>query len=74
MPEKNLAYWACLRTRFLLELVAQIPYDGDVAQFGKQLVGYVDGLEEGNDKVVLGFADGTTAEADVGSLFSCNTT
>ncbi|OIW25916.1 FAD/NAD(P)-binding domain-containing protein [Coniochaeta ligniaria NRRL 30616] len=65
VPEKHLAFWACLRTRFLLELAALIPQAGGVVQFGKQLVGYVDGLEEGNDKVVLSFADGTSAEADV---------
>ncbi|KAL9619495.1 MAG: hypothetical protein Q9160_005858 [Pyrenula sp. 1 TL-2023] len=63
-PEKNLAFWGCLRTRFLLELTAQIPQDKEVVQFGKQLVGYDDGLEEGKDKVVLKFADGTQAEVD----------
>ena len=71
IPEKNLAFWACLRTQFLLELTAQLPQDRDMVQFGKQLTGYVDGLEEGNDKVVLNFADGTKAEADIGSWFSC---
>ncbi|KAJ6119136.1 hypothetical protein N7523_003416 [Penicillium sp. IBT 18751x] len=63
VPEKNLAYWACLRTRFLLELAAQLP-EG-VVHFGRQLVDYTDELEEGNDKVVLRFADETTAEADL---------
>lgn len=70
MPEDGLAYWACMRTRFLLELAAQIPHD--CVQFDKQLVAFVDGVEESNKKVALSFADGTTAEADVGLFFLYN--
>jgi salicylate hydroxylase len=66
VPEHNLAYWACLRSHFLLAMVAQLP-EGAV-QFGKQLVDYKDRGEGG--KVVLRFADGSTAEADVGSFSS----
>lgn len=71
LPEKNMAYWACLRTRFLLELAGEFPQSGDrdVVQFGKQLIDYTDGVEEGNGKVVLSFADGSQAEADLGVLF-----
>nr|WDW19278.1 FAD-dependent monooxygenase [Penicillium meliponae] len=67
LPEKNMAYWACLRTRFLLELAGEISKSGDreVVQFGKQLIDYKDGVEEGNGKVVLSFADGSQAEADL---------
>jgi hypothetical protein len=64
VPERDLAFWACLRSHFLLGMAAQLP-EGTV-QFGKQLVGYIDG--EGSDKVVLRFADGSTAESDVGSF------
>jgi hypothetical protein len=38
-----------------------------VVQFGKRLTGYIDDWEEGSDKVLLSFADRTTAKADVGS-------
>lgn len=66
-PEKDLAFWGTLRTPFLHQLAAALPKEGDVVQFGKRLTGYVDDWEEGSDKVLLDFADGTTAEADVGS-------
>lgn len=60
--EKHMAYWACIRGHFLLDMAAQLP-DG-VVQFGKRLVDYND--DEANEKVVLRFADGSTAESDVG--------
>ncbi|GES64796.1 FAD-dependent monooxygenase afoD [Aspergillus terreus] len=59
--EKHMAYWACIRGHFLLDMAAQLP-DG-VVQFGKRLVDYND--DEANEKVVLRFADGSTAESDV---------
>jgi salicylate hydroxylase len=65
VPERDLAFWACLRSHFLGGMADQLP-EGTV-QFGKQLVSYTDG--DGSDKVVLRFADGRTAEADVGSFF-----
>ncbi|EAQ86391.1 hypothetical protein CHGG_07644 [Chaetomium globosum CBS 148.51] len=61
VPERDLAFWSCLRSHFLLEMVALLP-EG-VTQFGKRLVEYID--EEKSDKVVLRFADGSRAEADV---------
>ncbi|KAH6641049.1 hypothetical protein F5144DRAFT_590430 [Chaetomium tenue] len=61
MPEQNLAFWSCLRAHFLLEMVALLP-EG-VTEFGKRLVEYID--DEKSDKVVLRFADGSRAEADV---------
>ncbi|KAJ5621534.1 hypothetical protein N7528_006317 [Penicillium herquei] len=60
--EKNMAYWACLRGHFLLDMVAQLP-DG-VLKFDKRLVGYDD--NEANTNVILRFADGSTAHADLG--------
>ncbi|KAF2204951.1 putative salicylate hydroxylase [Delitschia confertaspora ATCC 74209] len=51
----------CARAEFLDELVKSMP-EGTV-QFSKNLAGIVD--EEGQDKVVLKFADGSSAEADV---------
>lgn len=63
-PEKDLGFVACMRSQFLLEMVKELP-DGAV-HFGKQLVGFTDRFEDGNAKVVLSFADGTLAEADVG--------
>ncbi|KAF7554236.1 hypothetical protein G7Z17_g3054 [Cylindrodendrum hubeiense] len=61
VPEGDLAYWACLRSHFLNGMVGLLP-EGTV-QFGKQVVNYTEG--GGSDKVVLHFADGTTAGADV---------
>lgn len=66
VPEGDLAFWACLRSHFLLGMAAQLPKG--TMQFGKQLVEYVDA--EGSDKVVLRFEDGTTAESDV--LIGCD--
>ncbi|KAL2018157.1 hypothetical protein VTK56DRAFT_1233 [Thermocarpiscus australiensis] len=63
MSARQLAYWGCLRSRFLLEMAAELP-EG-VVKFGKQLVSAVD--EERSEKVVLRFADGSEAEADAGS-------
>ncbi|KAJ5733692.1 hypothetical protein N7493_002478 [Penicillium malachiteum] len=61
--EKNMAYWACLRGHFLLDMAAQLP--DDVLKFDKRLVGYDD--NEANAKVILRFADASTAHADIGS-------
>jgi salicylate hydroxylase len=63
MSARELAYWGCLRSLFLREMAAELP--GGVAKFGKQLVSAVD--DEASDKVILRFADGSEAEADVGS-------
>lgn len=63
MSARELAYWGCLRSRFLREMAAELP-EG-VTKFGKQLVSYVD--DEHRDKVILRFADGGEAEADAGS-------
>ncbi|MCJ1386713.1 hypothetical protein MMC17_009839 [Xylographa soralifera] len=60
MSARELAYWGCLRSMFLREMARELP-DG-VTKFGKELVSYVD--DEGSDKVVLRFADGSVAEAD----------
>jgi salicylate hydroxylase len=59
MPGNKLAFWGCVRSHFLLGMVALLP-DG-VVKFGKQLVSYDE--NDANDKVVLHFADGSTAEA-----------
>ncbi|KAJ5452006.1 hypothetical protein N7445_000189 [Penicillium cf. griseofulvum] len=59
MPGNKLAFWGCVRSHFLLGMAALLP-DG-AAKFGKQLVSYND--NDANDKVVLHFADGSTAEA-----------
>lgn len=59
MPGNKLAFWGCVRSHFLLEMAALLP-DG-VARFGKRLISYDDDNE--NDKVVLHFGDGSTAEA-----------
>lgn len=67
VPEKDLAFVACLRTQFLLEIAKGLPEAGGVVHFDKQLTDFTDLLEEGQSKVVLSFADGSTAEADVGS-------
>lgn len=61
IPQENLAYWACVRSHLLFRMTALLP-EG-VAIFGKQLVGYDDNEE--NDQVILRFADGSTAKADV---------
>ncbi|TVY81970.1 FAD-dependent monooxygenase afoD [Lachnellula suecica] len=60
----SLDFVACLRAHFLQVLAKQLPESGGVVEFNKQLVSFTDKLEEGG-KVVLSFADGTTAEADV---------
>ncbi|KAJ5730544.1 uncharacterized protein N7483_005052 [Penicillium malachiteum] len=60
--EKNMAYWACLRGHFLLDMAAQLP--DDVMKFDKRLVDYDD--NEANAKVILRFADGSTAHSDLG--------
>ena len=64
MSARELAYWGCLRSRFLHEMAAEFP--NGVTKFGKQLVSAVD--DKGSEKVVLRFADGSKAEADVGSF------
>lgn len=61
LPGNKLAFWGCVRSQFLLGMVGLLP-DG-VAKFGKQLVSYDD--DDVNDKVVMHFADGSTAESDV---------
>ncbi|KAF3765283.1 FAD/NAD(P)-binding domain-containing protein [Cryphonectria parasitica EP155] len=61
----NLAFVACLRSQLLLEMVNELPDAGGVVHFKKQLVGFTDRLADGDDKVVLSFADGTTANTDV---------
>lgn len=61
MPDKDLAFWGCLRSHLLLGMTAQLP-EGAV-QFGKHLVEYED--DEHSDRVVLRFADGSTASADM---------
>ncbi|KAL5095521.1 hypothetical protein Trisim1_000292 [Trichoderma cf. simile WF8] len=61
LPGNKLAFWGCVRSQFLLGMVSLLP--DNVAKFGKQLVSYDD--NDANSKVVLHFADGTTAEADV---------
>ncbi len=63
LSARELAYWGCLRSRFLQEMAAELP-DG-VVKFGKQLASAVD--DTGSEKVILRFADGSEAEADVGS-------
>ncbi|KAJ5967193.1 hypothetical protein N7501_003441 [Penicillium viridicatum] len=60
--EKNMAYWACLRGHFLLDMAAQLP--DDVVKFEKRLVDYDD--NEANAKVILRFTDGSTAQSDLG--------
>lgn len=67
----NLSFVACMRSQFLLDMAKQLPESGGVVHFNKQLVGFTDRLEEGDDKVVLNFTDGTTAEADVGLFSPC---
>lgn len=57
--DNHLSFWGCVRSQFLLGMAALLP-DG-VAKFGKQLVSYDD--DGVNEKVVLHFADGSTAEA-----------
>jgi salicylate hydroxylase len=66
VPEHDLAFWGCVRSQFLLGMVPLLP-EGTI-RFGKQLVGYAD--REGSEKVVLRFADGSTAESDVGPFYS----
>jgi salicylate hydroxylase len=66
VPEKDLAFWTCLRSDFLAEMVALLPED--VTQFGKRLVDYID--EEENNKVILRFADGSQVEADLGPFYA----
>lgn len=61
MPSRELDYCSCVRSQFLRGMLDRLP-EG-VLRYGKQLVSYVD--EEGSGKVVLSFADGTEAEADV---------
>ena len=61
MPEKDLAFWGCLRSHLLFGTTAQLP-EG-VVSFGKRLVGLDDNEE--SDRVVLRFADGSTADAHV---------
>jgi len=62
MSARDLAYWGCLRSHLLREMVGELP-EG-VTKFGKQLESYVD--DESSNKVVLRFADGSVAEADAG--------
>lgn len=61
MPERDLAFWGCVRSHLLLGMTALLP--AGVTLFGKELIGYDD--KEENDKVLLHFADGSVAEADV---------
>lgn len=66
MAGKELDFWGCLRSHLLFGMAALLP-EG-TAQFGKQLVEYNDDASKG--KVMLGFSDGTEAEADV--LIGCD--
>ncbi|KAF3760429.1 FAD/NAD(P)-binding domain-containing protein [Cryphonectria parasitica EP155] len=58
-------YWGCLRSLFLTQMASRLP--PDTVQFSKELESYID---EGSDKVLLRFTDGTTAEAD--ALVGCD--
>ncbi|KAI0842740.1 putative salicylate hydroxylase [Hypoxylon sp. FL0890] len=60
MSARELDYWGCLRSHFLREMATYLP-EG-VVRFGKQMESYVD--DEGAEKVVLRFTDGSVAEAD----------
>lgn len=60
IPGNKLSFWGCVRSHFLLGMAKLLP--GDVVRFNKQVVKYDD--DEGEDKVILHFEDGTTAEAD----------
>ncbi|KAI1134064.1 putative salicylate hydroxylase [Hypoxylon sp. FL0543] len=60
MSARELDYWGCLRSHFLRGMATYLP--GGVVKFGKQMETYVD--EEGSEKVVLHFTDGSVAEAD----------
>jgi salicylate hydroxylase len=62
MSARELDYWGCLRQALLQELAAEVP--AGVVQFSKQLADCVD--EPGADRVLLRFADGTTAKVDAG--------
>lgn len=66
IPEKNMAYWACLRGHLLLEMAGNLPVG--VVKFNKQLINYED--EDSNDQVVMHFADESEAAADLG-MFRC---
>lgn len=61
VPERDLAFWACLRSHLLDGLADQLP-KGTVL-FGKQLINLVN--SDRNNNVVLQFTDGTLAEAEV---------
>ncbi|ROW12027.1 hypothetical protein VPNG_05280 [Cytospora leucostoma] len=60
LSARDLDYWGCLRSSLLCQMVDELPTG--IVQFSKQLESYVD--VEANDKVLLRFVDGTTAEAD----------
>lgn len=62
VPERHLAFMACLRSHLLDGMTEKLP-EGTV-QFGKQLIDYTD--DDASNKVALRFDDGSTAEADVG--------
>ncbi|KAK3297386.1 uncharacterized protein B0H64DRAFT_440856 [Chaetomium fimeti] len=66
VPERDLAFWACLRSHLLLGMAELLP-EG-TARFGKRLVDYTDG--EAASKVILRFGDGSTAEHDL--LIGCD--
>ena len=61
---RELDYCGCLRSHLLHKMAALLPEN--VIQFRKQLQSYEDNPDR--SKVVLHFADGTTAEADAGKL------
>jgi len=60
---RELSYCGCLRSAFLGELAAHLP-EG-VTRFGKQVEKIVE--DNTSEKVNLHFADGTIAEADIGT-------
>ncbi|KFA55644.1 Sat7 [Stachybotrys chartarum IBT 40293] len=62
MPNSNMAWWSCLRSQFLNEMLQALP-PGTVT-FGKELDSYNDPFDT-SDPVRLRFTDGTTAAANV---------
>lgn len=66
IPESQLNFWGCVRSQFLFGMTRLLP-EG-TAKFGKQLIDYED--EPEGEKIVLRFADGSVASADV--LVGCD--
>ena len=66
-PNHQLAFWGCLRTKFLEQLAASLP--SDVAHFNKELVRYTDASNT-SGVATLYFVDGTTATAD--AIIGCD--